>query len=372
MLHAGLDLSRRKVDVCLLSSRGEIVDETAVAAGRRWAAWPRGRAAMGRPAVRGVIESMNGARFVHDQLEEHGWEVLIADATRSRGWRRWRARPTRSTPGCWPRCPWRDLVPEIWLPDPEHPPRARARALPAAPGAPSHDAEEPHPRHADRLRSPVPGLRSVRARGPRAARPPRDPRPVAAQRRRQPRADRRSRAADRAAHRRAQATGRRPPLHPAAGHRAGFGWINAFTVASEIGDIDRFASPAKLCGYTGLCPRVNQSGQRPPRPDLKTRPELPALGAVRSRAERLQAPALQRALPAHQATPGPPTRTQGRPDRPLPQAHRGDLAHAHPQPALRSGRRPFSSSRLTALFGHAPPDEPPIQPSPHADGAIET
>jgi hypothetical protein len=39
-----------------------------------------------------------------------------------------------------------------------------------------------------------------------------------------------------------------------------FGWINAFTVASEIGDIERFASPAKPCGYTGLCPRVIQSG----------------------------------------------------------------------------------------------------------------
>jgi transposase len=40
----------------------------------------------------------------------------------------------------------------------------------------------------------------------------------------------------------------------------GFGWINAYTIASEIGDIGRFASPAKLCGYTGLCPRVLQSG----------------------------------------------------------------------------------------------------------------
>jgi transposase len=40
----------------------------------------------------------------------------------------------------------------------------------------------------------------------------------------------------------------------------GFGWINAYTVASEIGDIERFASPAKLIGYTGLCPRVYQSG----------------------------------------------------------------------------------------------------------------
>ena len=28
----------------------------------------------------------------------------------------------------------------------------------------------------------------------------------------------------------------------------------------EIGDIARFPSPAKLCGYTGLCPRVRQSG----------------------------------------------------------------------------------------------------------------
>jgi transposase len=36
--------------------------------------------------------------------------------------------------------------------------------------------------------------------------------------------------------------------------------VIAFTIASEIGDITRFASPTKLCGYTGLCPRVMQSG----------------------------------------------------------------------------------------------------------------
>jgi transposase len=85
MLHAGLDLSRRKVDVCLLLGEGEIVDE--------WASPPdadglRGlaaRAAMWGPAVRGVIESMNGARFVPDRLEEQGWEVLIADATKVKG-----------------------------------------------------------------------------------------------------------------------------------------------------------------------------------------------------------------------------------------------------------------------------------------------
>jgi hypothetical protein len=53
---------------------------------------------------------------------------------------------------------------------------------------------------------------------------------------------------------------------PGADHRyipllvTAIGWINAFTIASEIGDITRFSSPAKLCGYTSLCPKVKQSG----------------------------------------------------------------------------------------------------------------
>jgi transposase len=42
----------------------------------------------------------------------------------------------------------------------------------------------------------------------------------------------------------------------------GVGWILAYTIASEIGDIQRFASPKKLAGYTGLCPFVRQSGNR--------------------------------------------------------------------------------------------------------------
>jgi transposase len=42
----------------------------------------------------------------------------------------------------------------------------------------------------------------------------------------------------------------------------GVGPILAYTIASEIGDIHRFASPKKLTGYTGLCPFVRQSGNR--------------------------------------------------------------------------------------------------------------
>ena len=34
----------------------------------------------------------------------------------------------------------------------------------------------------------------------------------------------------------------------------------AYTSAGEIGEIERFASAKKLVGYTGLCPKVIQSG----------------------------------------------------------------------------------------------------------------
>jgi hypothetical protein len=36
-------------------------------------------------AVPGVIESMTGSRFVHDRLEELGWDALIADAAKVKG-----------------------------------------------------------------------------------------------------------------------------------------------------------------------------------------------------------------------------------------------------------------------------------------------
>jgi transposase len=41
----------------------------------------------------------------------------------------------------------------------------------------------------------------------------------------------------------------------------GIAWVLAYTIASEIGEISRFQSPRKLIGYSGLCPRVYQSGE---------------------------------------------------------------------------------------------------------------
>ena len=63
MLHAGLDLSRRKLDVCLLSAGGEIVEEFASPPDADGLRGLTRRVGSHGLAVRGVIESMTGARF---------------------------------------------------------------------------------------------------------------------------------------------------------------------------------------------------------------------------------------------------------------------------------------------------------------------
>jgi len=70
MLHAGLDLSRSKVDVCLLSEQAEIVEEFAAPPDVDGLRGLARRVVIHGLPVRGVIESMTGARFVHDTLEE--------------------------------------------------------------------------------------------------------------------------------------------------------------------------------------------------------------------------------------------------------------------------------------------------------------
>jgi hypothetical protein len=356
MLHAGLDLSRRRLDICLLDETGELVAETAAppdVGGLRGLAE---RVAGYRQPVRAVIESMNGARFVHDSPEEHGWDVLIADAQKVKGLAPLACKTDRIDARVLAVLSQRDLVPAIWLPDPSIR-RERELARFRLHLVRHRTTEEPHPRHADHLRAPLPGQRPVRPGRARAARPPSDSRPVAAQRRRRPGADRRPRATDRAADGRTAPPRGRSPLHPAAGHRARVRLDQRLHRRLR----DRRHPTLRLAGQALRLHRPMPAGpavgqHRPARPDLKAPPALPALGPARGGAERLQTPAIRRALPAHQAPPGPPTRPQGRPDRPRQKAHRGDLAHAHPQPALRSGRRRVSSSRLTAHFGNAPPE----------------
>ena len=116
MLHAGLDLSRRRLDICLLDEARRVGRRDRGAAGRRRLRGLARRLAGSR--VRAVIESMNGARFVHDTLEEHGWEVLVADAQKVKGLAPLACKTDKIDARVLAELSWRDLVPAIWLPDP--------------------------------------------------------------------------------------------------------------------------------------------------------------------------------------------------------------------------------------------------------------
>src|SRR6266568_2735684 len=119
MLHAGLDLSRRKVDVCLLSEQGEHLDQLAAApdadALRTLA---RRIDEVHREPVCAVVESMTGARLLHDTLEQEGWEVEIADAQKVKGLAPLACKTDRIDSMVLAVLSHRDLVPAIWLPDP--------------------------------------------------------------------------------------------------------------------------------------------------------------------------------------------------------------------------------------------------------------
>jgi transposase len=258
MLHVGLDLSRARLDVCLVDDAGERVANTAGppdADGlRRLADRLRGH------RVRGVIESMTGARFVHDTLEELGWEVLVADAQRVKGLAPLACKTDKIDARVLAELSWRDLVPAIWLPDPSirrerelarfrlHLVRHRttlknrihATLMTFGHPCPVSDLFGLAGRELlDRLAIPDPWRRNVDASLELIDDLELQIASLTCELKRQG-----------AEHRYIALLVTAP----------GFGWINAFTVASEIGDIARFASPAKLCGYTGLCPRVIQSG----------------------------------------------------------------------------------------------------------------
>jgi transposase len=86
MLHAGLDLSRKKLDVWLLSDQGEHLDQLAVPPDvDSLKTLARRISEVHREPVRAVVESMTGARLVHDTLEREGWDVEIADAQKAKG-----------------------------------------------------------------------------------------------------------------------------------------------------------------------------------------------------------------------------------------------------------------------------------------------
>jgi len=261
VLHVGLDLSRKQVEVCLISDHGELIDRLEAIPDRDGLHGLACRVAVYGEPVRAVVESMNGARFVHDELVAHGWEVLVADAQKVKGLAPLACKTDKIDSRVLAELSFRDLVPAIWLPTLElrrereisrwrlhlvkHRSTLKNRVH-------STLITFGHQRHMSDLFG-VAGRRLLTELDiPEPWRSHVDASLVLID-------DLEARIAAIAKDlRRSGADHRYVPILMTA---PGFGWITSYTVAGELGDISRFSTPMKLVGYTGLCPRVKQSGQ---------------------------------------------------------------------------------------------------------------
>lgn len=260
MLHVGLDLSRKRVDVCALAQDGTTLCVTTAPPDRDGL---RGLArrldGFGQP-VHAVIESMNGARFVHDQLELAGWDVEVADAQRAKRMAPLACKTDRIDARVLAELSRRDLVPAIWLPTPGvRADRERSRwrlhlvrhrtALKNRVHAALISFGHPCPtsdlfgadgrRRLERMAIPEPWRADITAALHLIDELDDEIAACEADLRR---------------------IGSDHPYIPLLISIPGISWVLAATIAAEIGDIHRFDSPKKLVSYTGLCPRVYQSG----------------------------------------------------------------------------------------------------------------
>ena len=262
MLHAGLDLSRRKLDVCLLGDDGEHLDQLAAAPHpdslRQLA---RRIEEVHRQPVCAVIESMTGARIVHDTLEQEGWSVEIADAQKVKGLAPLACKTDRIDSKVLAVLSQRDLVPAIWLPDPSV--RSRRELARFRLHLVKHKSALKNRIHSTLINfgrpCPVTDLFGVEGRRLLARLEVPEPwrENVAASL--ELIDDLEAQIAE--VNARLREGHAEHPYIPLLMSAPGVGWVLAFTIAAEIGEIERFASPAKLTGYTGLCPRVVQSGE---------------------------------------------------------------------------------------------------------------
>ena len=262
VLHGGLDLSRRRLDYCLLAESGVAVEVAAVTpdAGGLVGLARRVERRFGPVVVRAAIESMTGARFVHDALERWGWEVQIADAIKVKGLAPLACKTDRIDAWVLAELCRRELVPAIWLPGfAVRAERERARwRLHLV----KHRSALKQRVHAQLMSfghaCPVSDLFGRQGRELLARLDFPDPwrtdvlaavgliddldRQIAGIER-----ELRTLGAD---HRYVSLLQTVP----------GIAWVLGYTIAAEIGDITRFSGPRKLAGYTGLCPKVRQSG----------------------------------------------------------------------------------------------------------------
>ena len=258
MLHVGLDLCRTRLDVHVMDESGAAVavitatpdtDGLAVLAAR-----------LAGQSVSAAIESMTGARFVHDQLEVAGWDVAIADAAKVKGLAPLACKTDKIDAWVLAELSRRDFVPEIWLPTPGV--RAEREQARWRLHLVKHRTALKNRIHSTLLTyghpCPVSDLFGIAGRAllERMELPEPWAEHVTAALRLIEELDVEITACDK----KLAAVAKTHPYVSLLQTVPGIGPVLGLTIASEIGDITRFATPRKLVGYTGLCPRVYQSG----------------------------------------------------------------------------------------------------------------
>jgi transposase len=218
--------------------------------------------------ISAAIESMNGARFVHDQLELAGWDVEIADAQKVKGLAPLAAKTDRIDAWVLAELSRRELVPAIWLPDPAN--RAERERARFRLHLVRHRTALKNRIHATLMAfgHPVPVSDLFGTSGRELLAGLAIPEPWATTLGTSLRLvdDLDAEIANCATELRTMGADHRyVPLLMTA---PGIAWVLGYTIAAEIGDIGRFSSPKKLAGYTGLCPIVRQSGKRDDRGPL--------------------------------------------------------------------------------------------------------
>jgi transposase len=348
MLYAGLDLSRQRLDVHVLDEEGRTVDVLAVHPDADALRTLAHRVLRHGQEVSAVIESMTGSRFVHDTLERLGWDVMIADAVKAKGVAPLAAKTDKIDAHVLAELARRDLVPEIWLPNPAvRAERERARFR-------LHLV-----RHRSALKCrihatlmtfghniPVSDLFGTSGRQLLAGLELPEPwaRTLATS---LAMVDELEERIDECGRELAR-LGADHPYIPLLLTIPGVGPLLAYTIASEIGDIRRFASPKEAHWLHGPVPARAPVGQpRLPRTAGQERAQVPALGPGGGCHPRRPRSALSRPLRAEQETPRPPAWREGRPDRHRPPAGRGHLARPHEERTVCPGKPRYPAGRLT-------------------------
>ena len=258
MEYVGIDWAYRRAAWCAVREGGVIVDEGFVPADADGLA----KLVLGRgPEVRACVEMMSGAIWVRDQLRTAGWEVEVADARKVKGLAPLACKTDKVDARVLAELSRRELVPAVWLPSLDdrelrerlkrrmHLVRMRTMARNRIHGVLTQWG----------LKLPV-----ARLRGPDAVQ--------VLEARGVPEVWRRSVAEALAVI--DWLDGRLAPLERELGPLAradarvvlletipGIGPLLGLTIATEVGDVSRFASARKLVGYAGLAPKIKQSGQ---------------------------------------------------------------------------------------------------------------